>query len=206
MANPFTETVIGTERISMILQNAPSVFDTTDYRFLIRFVRESAIQTNLSPHLIRESECVIADHLKALCKLVADGAPPPGKNGRERIIKLLIRRILTRQILLGITSQDFPCLLITSLVGTNGNRPIQKKVIEYFERESQRFRKTIVRGCCQLEDMLAENQGQSLSGSQILDLEKKWGLPRLLTETILRKKGSPFSEAAYQSALAEWNN
>ncbi|OQY60680.1 MAG: hypothetical protein B6245_00035 [Desulfobacteraceae bacterium 4572_88] len=49
MANPFTETVIGTERISMILQNAPSVFDTTDYRFLIRFVRESAIQTNLSP-------------------------------------------------------------------------------------------------------------------------------------------------------------
>ncbi len=206
MANPFTETVIGTERISMILQNAPSVFDTTDYRFLIRFVRESAIQTNLSPHLIRESECVIADHLKALCKLVADGAPPPGKNGRERIIKLLIRRILTRQILLGITSQDFPCLLITSLVGTNGNRPIQKKVIEYFERESQRFRKTIDRGCCQLEQMLAQNQGQSLSGSQILDLEKKWGLPRLLTETMLHEKGLPFSETEYKSALAEWHN
>jgi hypothetical protein len=54
--------------------------------------------------------------------------------------------------------------------------------------------------------MLAQNQGQSLSGSQILDLEKKWGLPHLLVRTQLNEKGLSFSEAAYKSALAEWNN
>lgn len=206
MVEPFTETVIGTERIAMILQKAPSVFDTMEYLSLIGSIRSFATWANLPSHLAKESERVIADHLKALCKLVVDGAPPPGKNGRERIIKLLIRGIVTRQICLGITSHDFPRMLIASLVGSNGNRSIQKKVIEYFEKESQRFHKTLNRGHRHLERMINQNHERSLSGAQILTLEKKWGLPHLLVQLALHKKGLPFSEAAYKSALTEWHH
>lgn len=208
MDDPFSETVVGTERIAMILQKVMSVFDTTDYHPFIKTIRQFITRKNLPPRLIRESECIIADHLKALCKLVADGAPPPGKNGRERIVKLLIRRIETRKILLGITAQNFPLSLIHLLVKTNGDKPvmnIQERTEEYFGRESPRFYKTIERGEHKLEMMLGKNRGKPLSCSQILELEKEWGLPHLVVSLMLHEKGLSFPDAAYKEALNAWN-
>lgn len=208
MADPFSETVIGTERIAMISQNARSVFDTTDYHSFIKIIRQSVTRKDVPPYLIRESECVIADHLKALCKLVAHGAPRPGKNGRERIVKLLIRRIITRQIILGVRSRNFPLTLIHLLVRTNGNRPavnIQERTKAYFDTESPRFYKTLERGARQMETMLGKNRGKPLSCSQILELEKEWGLPHQIASLILREKGLSFSDAEYREALNAWN-
>lgn len=86
MAEPFAETVIGTERVAMILQSAQSVFETDSYRPIIDAIRNFVQTPNLPESLATASERVIADYLKALYVLVADGAPSPGKNGRERII------------------------------------------------------------------------------------------------------------------------
>src|SRR4030042_5042018 len=106
MDDPFTETVIGTERVAMILQNVPSVFETNAYRPIIDMIHLFVTPDGLPTNLIRESEWVIADHLRALYVLIADDAPPPGENGRERIMKLLIRGIITRQNILGIGSKN----------------------------------------------------------------------------------------------------
>jgi len=107
MAEPFAETVIGTERVAMILQGARSVFDIDSYRPSIDAIHSFVHAPNLPEPLVVDSERVIADYLKALYVLVADGAPPPGKNGRERIVKLLVRGIVTRQIILGIQLHEF---------------------------------------------------------------------------------------------------
>lgn len=205
--DPFTETVIGTERVAMILQNVSSVFDTEVYSLFIDNIHRFISNTNLPDTLIRQSECVIADHLKALCVLAADGAPPPGKNGRERIIKLLIRSILTRQIVLGISSDRFLSPFFISLIYPNGNGTAlktQEKIKVYVESESKRFQKTVERGWREIEKMLSKNQGQTLSGSQILQLEKKYGMPHLMIEVVLREKGLSYSEAEYQNALKNW--
>jgi len=209
MAEPFAETVIGTERVAMILQKAQSVFETAGYRPVIetidRFVRAPAL-----PGALRvASERVIADHLKALYVLVADGAPPPGKNGRERIVKLLIRGVMTRQILLGIQSRDFLSALIDCISRTvhssvRATPEDENRIISYFSFESRRFLKTIERGRRQLEHFLEENQGRTLSGSQILFLEKKKGLLHLLTAMMLQERGLAFAEAEYREALEAW--
>jgi len=107
MAEPFVETVIGTERVAMILQDVRSVFEIDSYRPIINTIHGFVRRPDLPESLVVASERVIADYLKALYILVADGAPPPGKDGRERIIKLLIRGLMTRQIVLGIQSQEF---------------------------------------------------------------------------------------------------
>lgn len=36
------------------------------------------------------------DHLRALVYLAADGAPPPGKGGRRRLMRILIRKALAQ--------------------------------------------------------------------------------------------------------------
>jgi alanyl-tRNA synthetase len=112
MADPFVETVIGTERTAMILQRVDSVFDLHNYRAVLDGIENFIMNKDLPLQLIRKSKRIIVDHLRALCALVKDGAPPPGKNGRERLIKLLIRSIITQQILLGIIAKDFLSVII----------------------------------------------------------------------------------------------
>jgi hypothetical protein len=52
--------------------------------------------------------------------------------------------------------------------------------------------------------MLKENAGHTLTGQQILDLEKKKGLPHLLAAMMLQEKGLKFAEAEYRKALEVW--
>jgi len=209
MAEPFAETVIGTERVEMILQGSPSVFDTTGYRLIMEAIDRFVSAPNVTEPFVTESERVIADHLKALYILVADGAPPPGKNGRERIIKLLIRDVVTRQILLGIRCPEFLPTIIDRISRTvhksvQASPQDKSRLITYFSSESERFSKTVQRGHNQLQRFLDENDGRTLSGSQIVFLEKRKGLPYLLTATVLREKGLVFAEAEYREALQVW--
>jgi len=209
MAEPFAETVIGTERVAMISQGVQSVFETDAYRPLVDTIHSFVRAPDLPNSLVNSSEHVIADYVKALYILVADGAPPPGKNGRERIIKLLIRGIVTRQIILGIESARFLPAVIgcVSQIAHRSLRatPEEKnQMLSYFSNESRRFLKTVERGRRQLDRLLEENDGHTLSGSQILFLEKRRGLPHLLTAMILRERGLAFAEGEYREALEAW--
>jgi alanyl-tRNA synthetase len=209
MAEPFVETVIGTERVAMILQDTRSVFEIDSYRPIIDTIHSFVHRHDLPESLVTASEHVIADYVKALYILVMDGAPPPGKDGRERIIKLLVRGIITRQTVLDIQSQEFlPALIDCVAQMVHNTLPAtaedEKRLMFYFSTESQRFSKTIKRGHRQLTRFLKENNGRALSGPQIVRLEKKWGLPHILTAVTLQEKGLEFAEAEYQEALEAW--
>ena len=211
MTEPFFETVIGTERVAMILQSAQSVFEIASYRPIIDAIHSFVRTPDLPESLIIASEHVIADYLKALYFLVAHGAPPPGKNGRERLIKQLIRGVVTRQIILGIETKEFLPTLIDCISQTvcNSSRAMledEKRLESYFSTESQRFSKTIERGRRQLMRFLKENGGRTLSGPRIVFLEKKKGLPHLLTAMMLKEKGLAFAEAEYRESLEVWRH
>ncbi len=151
MTDPFTETVMGTERAAMILQGVDSVFDTQNYRAVIGEIQPFITKKNLHSDLIRSSMHIIVDHIRALCILVKDGAPPPGKNGRARLIKLLIRGIITRQIMLGIAEEGFISAMIQRIAkflaeDTEITLDTEKKIMLYIETERSRFNKTIELG------------------------------------------------------------
>ncbi|CAG1013867.1 Alanine--tRNA ligase [Anaerolineales bacterium] len=206
LGNPFTETVIGTERIAMINQGLQSVFEIDSINPLITTIRQFAPKTvSLEASSIHER--VIADHLRGLYFLIADGAPPPGKDGRARIIKMLIRRVATRLIVLGIDpkiilSEMLNCISLT--IPENAQKEKTKeKVISFFLPEYERFSKTIKRGELKLTQLLIENNGKTLSGLQIACLEKQWGMPSLLVAMILNKLGLSFEEDEYKSIEAK---
>jgi alanyl-tRNA synthetase len=208
--DPFSETVIGTERVAMLLQGRESVFDIDGYQKVLDIIRGFVHVNELNPQRVRESKRVIADHMKALYLLVADNAPPPGKNGRERIIKTLIRNVLTRQRLLNITSREFIPALLSCLADEMDDIRsatwIQERVLNYLANQQEQFGKTVERGYCALEKTLASNEGTTLSGQQIVLLEKKFGLPHLLAEKELKNKHLNFNQNAYENALTHWKN
>jgi alanyl-tRNA synthetase len=191
--NPFTETVIGAERVNMILCKTSAVFDIEEFRPVIRKIRSLASAGNLQETLVATSERVIADHLRGLFCLIAGGAPPPGKNGRERIVKMLIRRVITRLIVLGIDIEKAMPLLVgatsESITNIEDKQAVSNTLIDYFFSEHTRFQGTLSRGRHQLIRFLKENGNNSLTGKQIIILEKKWGFPSLLIKFILQEQG-----------------
>lgn len=205
---PFTETVIGTQRVAMILQDVPSVFDIDSYLPIIDVIRRFAPKTDLPVKMCATSEKVIADYIKALYCLIADGAPPPGKNGRERIIKLLIRGVLTRQYILGIRVPDFLSTLLDCVAlnvsASSDEDTTKKRVLDYFARETPRFMQTIERGQHIFAKLLKENHGSTLSGSQITYLEKSQGLSHSLVAVFLWEQGFSFPETDYHQTLKLW--
>jgi alanyl-tRNA synthetase len=210
IANSFTETVIGTERVAMILQGVDTIFDIQAYDPIFDMLRRFVGPINLPPAVITASQRIIVDHLRALHVLIADGAPPPGKNGRERIIKLLIRGVLTQQILLGIKTEEFLPAIATVIAQTFAGDNLATSQADtlqlYFEMESSRFYKTIKRGQYELERLLKQDVRQSLSGFEVVSIEKKWGMPHLLVAAMLHDQGMPFIESEYWQALQSWQS
>jgi alanyl-tRNA synthetase len=208
LQDPFVETVIGSERVAMLQQGADSIFETEPFRSLIAEVRSYAQPDGLPADMVAVSERVIVDYVRALVALVGDGAPPPGKNGRERIIKLLIRGIVTRMRLLQIDERRaLPALLAQVGAALDPVAPNQNAVsqaLAYSAAESERFERTLARGQRQLEALLVERAYRSLSGRDMVELEKRWGMPTPLIAASLLRKQLPFSMPEYRAALKTW--
>jgi len=207
MARPFNETVIGTERVAMILQGKPSVFEIDCLQPLVDKVQFFC--NGLEPNdLTERAKQIISDYIRALLFLVTDGAPPPGKGGRQRIVKLLIRGALTQQRILGISDSAFLPGLLDTIIATHSEQYPElaggrQSLLDYFAAERVRFEETLQRGYRQLERMIQANQ-RAPSGDQIVDLVKRHGIPLPLIEAALCQRGLAFQERAYQNALAKW--
>jgi alanyl-tRNA synthetase len=180
MGRPFNETVVGTERVGMITQGRSSVYDIDSVRPLIDKVHAFS-NSRYSDSVSEASERVICDHTRALVFLVADGAPPPGKGGRQRIIKQLVRGVLAHQRLLGIAASSFLPELIDVVLDVNDGGgsnlfAARNTLLDYFASERLRFDATLDRGFRELEHLLSSASPPPCE-TQLRDFSKKYGVP-----------------------------
>lgn len=190
--DPFTETVIGLERVAMILQEKRSVFEIDSLAPLTTLIRGFVpASACLQPQYERYIGA-IADHIRALFALMRDGAPPPGKNGQERLIKKLIRRTVTLCILLDIPADHLIEAVLEQVLALSApdenNWKGYEASRECFQKEQCRFLATVERGRRRMEKMLAENGGETISAAQRVELEKIVGYPELLINRTLQQK------------------
>lgn len=209
MERPFNETVIGTERVTMISQGKASVFEVDCIQPLVNKVRSFCNGAGDNGRTNRPAQ-IISDYIRALLFLVADGAPPPGKGGQQRIVKLLIRGVLTQQRILGISTPDFLPELIDATIAmhnkwhpklSDGRQPL----LDYVASERVRFERTLERGYRQF-DSLVQACRQAPSGTQVANLVKRHGIPLPLIEVALHQRGLDFEDQAYENALANWQH
>ncbi len=210
LVTPFAETVIGVERVAMAVQKKSSVFEIENFASLLKVVkgcREST--TSCDSFNVATNERIIADHIRALLFLVTDGAPRPKKGGQSRIIRTLIRGILTHQKILGITRTEFISILVDAVLDLYQKQypdliKGQTRLLEYVEMEKRSFEKTLSACYQQLNKVLRLCVNNSINGRQALELVKRYGFPLPLLAMELSKLDISFNQQEYWQAYTHW--
>lgn len=204
LPRPSIDTGMGLERMASILQGVDSVFETDMFRHIID-AAASAVGQSPRPETVA-SYRVIADHLRSMSFLIADGVLPANE-GRGYVLRRIMRRAMRHATLLG-TSQPTIFKLVPALVREMGQAypelaQGEAMITETIRLEEERFLKTLSRGLQILEDETAGlGQGDALAGETAFKLYDTYGFPLDLTQDALRTRGISVDQAGFDSAMA----
>jgi alanyl-tRNA synthetase len=199
------DTGMGLERIGALLQGKHDNYDTDLMRSLIE---ASANASNVDPDGPKNvHHRVIADHLRSISFLIADGVMPSNE-GRGYVLRRIMRRAMRHAHLLG--AQD-PMMyrLVPALVQQMGQAypelgRAQPLITETLKLEEERFRTTLERGLRLLDDELAKlPEGAALPGEAAFRLYDTYGFPLDLTQDALRGEGRAVDVEGFEEAMAE---
>lgn len=206
---PFTEAVQGKERMDMVLQGVDSVYEIMDIKPIVDLVDSFVEYKNANVSYLSLHKRLITDHIRALLFLTADGAPPPGKGGRARLMRKLARGFLSRKKILNIKSNNFTRTVFDCCADIYSN--INPKLLDsiytslhYVEEERVRFNSTLEKGYRKIDRMINNRDISYINGNEMLNMEKKEGIPIALLEDALQRKKINYEHRAYQKAHDSW--
>lgn len=192
------DTGAGFERLLMVVQGKSSIFETDIFAPLLSKLAEL---TGKPYRDNARSFRVIADHLRGATFLVSDGVTP-GKNGREYILRRIIRRAVRQGQTLGL-NDDFLAQLASVVVETYGSAyPDLKKnlqnIQEVLTEEEHKFRSSLARGLKHFEGVTKDRK---LSGEEAFHLYETYGFPIEVVRELSQEHEIQFDEQGYEQAL-----
>ncbi len=203
------DTGMGLERTAMALQGKQSVFEADCFAPIIGTFR------NDTPAEILESRSyikaginslyVVADHVRAVTMLIADGVYP-GNEGRGYVLRRLLRRALVHLRRLGQPEggllKAFPIVL--DLLGETYPLLVERR--EHIEKlvtvEEDNFLKTLGAGVARLESAIENlSQANVIPGEIAFEMFDTYGVPLDVTVEMAQARGMKVDERGYQEAL-----
>ena len=190
LKRPSIDTGMGLERIAAILQGVHSNFETDMFQHLIKAIADIANTDPNGP--LKASHNVVADHLRAICFLIADGVLPSNE-GRGYVLRRIMRRAMRHAYLLGVKEPMIYKLLPTLQQEMGEAYPElyarENLIRETIAIEEERFGRTLDKGMKLLDEEVAKlGQGAKLSGETAFKLYDTYGFPLDLTQDALKNK------------------
>jgi alanyl-tRNA synthetase len=209
LPKPSIDTGAGLERVTAVLQNVVSNYDTDLFVPLIQRAAELTGAADKSAKAQSNSAAslrVIADHSRAATFLISDGILPANE-GRGYVLRKIIRRAIRHGRLLGQT-QPFLFKMVEAVVKEMvGAYPeigeSAARVAKVIESEETRFASTIAIGLSKLQDLLDHAENNTLPGKEAFKLYDTFGLPLDFMVDAARDQGVIFDKAGYDSAMEE---
>ncbi len=201
---PSIDTGMGLERVAAVLQGVHDNYDIDLFKSLISASIELT-KNNDPAH--SASHRVIADHLRSISFLLADGVMPSNE-GRGYVLRRIMRRAMRHARQLG-SREPMIYKLVPSLVKEMGGAypeltRAQSLITEIVKLEEERFGQTIDRGLKLLdEETTSISSGGTLAGDVAFKLYDTYGFPLDLTVDILRSKNISVDEDGFAGAMLE---
>ncbi|HTJ56407.1 MAG TPA: alanine--tRNA ligase [Devosiaceae bacterium] len=204
LPRPSIDTGMGLERIAAVLQGVHDNYDIDLFRALIE---STAVATGTEAGGAgKTSQRVIADHLRSMSFLIAEGVLPSNE-GRGYVLRRIMRRAMRHATLLGATEPVIHKIVPTLVREMGQAYPEltrgEAMITETVHLEEQRFLKTLSRGLQILEDAASDlASGDTLDGGTAFRLYDTYGFPLDLTEDALRTRGITVDHPGFDAAMA----
>jgi alanyl-tRNA synthetase len=204
LKNRGIDTGMGLERVAALLQDVPTVFDTDGIVPIIQATEALAsipYAKNAVPYR------VIADHVRALSFMVADGILP-GNEGRGYVQRRLLRRAARFGREIGL-EKPFLHQVAHTVIDTMAHQypelaesrvQIEKLILT----EEQRFQSTLARGMdliAEIFDKMDKAGEKQVRGDELFRLHDTFGFPLDLATDIAEDRGYTVDREGFDSAM-----
>jgi alanyl-tRNA synthetase len=207
LPNPSIDTGAGLERVASVLQGVRSNYDTDIFRPILGAAAELAGVRYGAGAEQDVSLRVIADHLRAVCFLLADGVIP-GNEGRGYVLRRVLRRAVRHGMRLGF-ERPFLNRLVPILGEVMGSAYLElaatrQASVATILAEEEKFFSTIASGARQVQDEIERlrRAGEPvLPGAVVFRLYDTYGLPIDVIREIAEEERFRVDEAGFEEAL-----
>ncbi|CAO2165023.1 unnamed protein product [Urochloa humidicola] len=213
------DTGMGFERLTSILQNKMSNYDTDVFMPIFDAIHQLA-GDGIHPYSgkvgsddigkVDMAYRVVADHIRTLSFAIADGSQP-GNEGREYVL----RRILRRAVHFGHqklkTKKQFFSSLVNVVVQVMGDvfpelKENEKKIKDIIRDEEESFENTLAKGYEKFKkaaEVVKDNGGTVLGGQDAFVLWDTYGYPIDLTEVMAIDYGLTVDKDGFNASMEE---
>jgi alanyl-tRNA synthetase len=209
LPKPSIDTGMGLERLAAVVQGKTSNYDSDLFRPLLHAIEEMAGRRYGAAADDDRAMRVIADHLRAIAFLIADGILPSNE-GRGYVLRRIIRRAGRYGRLLGLGLEAAWLYRLTDAV-INKMKPVYPElerargtIHQVTQAEEERFLDTLDKGLRLLDDIVAEvkrTKQTTIPGEALFKLYDTYGFPLDLAADSARDQGLSLDEAGFQAAL-----
>ena len=203
------DTGIGLERLTAVINGLDDTFSLNEFSGLIMHI---AKRLKLKPEeALKMPSCkILADHTRSIAFLLAEGLMP-GNDGREYVVRKLIRRcarfiysLTSASGMYTTESLDLLGELIqifgeqTDYVEVINNMPFIQNILK---EEMERFAKVLSNGMEKIAVILQNNSNhKTINGTDAFDLYQTYGFPLEIAKDIAKEHGLKVNEEEYIKA------
>ena len=209
LPKPSVDTGAGLERVTMVLQNRPSNYDTDLFKPILDRTRKLLGHDKARMEKQIAAYRVIADHSRAVAFLTADGVIP-GNEGRNYILRLIMRRAARHGQMLGFPEPFLTQVLPTviEIMGEQYPELVKRRevILKTTRQEEERFQVTLKTGSVLLDDLIADLKAKGktqIAGADAFRLHDTYGFALELTRDIAREQGITVDEPGFHQAMEE---
>jgi alanyl-tRNA synthetase len=201
LPTPCVDTGMGLERLAAVMQGVVNNYETDLFQPLIKAAAQ--LMPNLKA-LASHTLPVIADHIRAIGFLMADGICPHNE-GRGYVLRRIIRRALRHGYQAGIR-EPFLYRLIPSVVSQMGDAypelgKAESHLTTTLLHEEQHFLQTLHQGLQYFEKVVSNLAQKTLPGHLVFKLYDTYGFPADLTGDLARERGLSWDAIGFQAEM-----
>ncbi|MCX5725180.1 MAG: alanine--tRNA ligase, partial [Nitrospirae bacterium] len=209
LPKPSIDTGMGLERLAAVAQGVYSNYDSDVFTPLLSAVAARAGVSYGDKDQTDRSMRVVADHLRAITFLMADGVLPSNE-GRGYVLRRILRRAARHGRLLGIVEpflHELTAAVVTQMGPVYSEvRGAAATIAEATRGEEERFIATLEQGLPILNELIAKARSAGskvLTGPDLFKLYDTYGFPMDLMGEACREQEMTLDEAGFDQAIEE---
>ena len=202
------DTGMGVERVATVLQGVDNLYEIDTSRMILdraseltgtRYGDDAASDVRLR---------VVADHARTALMLLGDGVTP-GNEGREYVLRRVMRRAVRAMRLLGATEPTMAALVEASIAAMGPQYPDlvagTDRIMALAVAEEASFLQTLTKGAALFEQSVPEARsgGGVLAGDRAFQLHDTYGFPIDLTLEMAAEQGLAVDEEGFRRLMSE---